>query len=172
MIRNRMNKINQMSKFVSAIADAMQIDIDSLKRRVVQCNSNLFFDSCSEDCLKLYEAEAGITPMASQTLEDRRSALVAKWRAEGKCDITLLQAVADSWKYGRVTVDFVDAIIVIRFVDKGIPTDIDGLKKALEEIKPAHLPINYIFIYNTWNDIACMTWGDVAASTWDELKVR
>jgi len=172
MLKSRLNKIDQQDPFVTAIANALQIELDSIEAVIVQTNDDIFFDTCSETMLKAYEAEAGITPLASQSLSDRRSAVAAKWKSTGKCDINLLQAIADSWKYGKVLVDFVDNKIKISFADKGIPLDLDGLKAALEEVRPAHLPITYIFVYNTWADVKKLTWAQVKTGTWENLKVR
>ena len=80
--------------------------------------------------------------------------------------------VADSWQYGKTTVDYKSSKLIVTFIDKGIPTDIEGLKAALEETKPAHIPIEYIFTYNTWADLKLKTWGELKTGTWAEAKVR
>ena len=172
LLNERMNKLNQLSSFATAIADALQLEVDKQNQKVYELSANQFFDTCTEEMLRVYEDEAGIVPLSTQSLDDRRSTLIANWKSEGKSDITLLRAVADSWKFGKTAIDYVDNVIVVSFVDKGIPIDINTLKSALESVKPAHLPIEYIFVYNTWNDIANMTWAEVAASTWEGLLVR
>ena len=63
-------------------------------------------------------------------------------------------------------------VITVTFTDKGIPTGLEDLKAAIEEAKPAHLAVEYIVTYNTWNDIANMTWTEASASTWEGLLVR
>ena len=172
LLKERMNKLNQLSSFVRSVADALQIEVDMQNQRVYELSANQFFDTCTEEMLSKYESEAGIIPLSTQSLDDRRSTLIAKWKSEGKSDITLLRAIADSWQYGKTAIDYVDNMIIVSFVDKGIPKDLDSLKIALENAKPAHLPIEYIFVYNTWQDISNMTWAEAAASTWEELMVR
>ena len=83
-----------------------------------------------------------------------------------------MQMVADSWQYGKTTVDYENSKLIVTFIDKGVPTDIEGLKAALEETKPAHIPIEYIFTYNTWADLKLKTWGELKTGTWAEAKVR
>lgn len=168
----RMNAINQQDEFVQNVVGAIQTEDDEIRAEITQLLNNLFFDTCSEEMLTIYEKEAGIVPLASQTLDDRRASVSAKWKSTGKCDITQLQTIADSWKFGKVSVDFYNSEIVITFIDKGIPADIEGIKFSLEEVKPAHLPIRYIYVYNTWSDISELTWNQCAEYTWEELKVR
>ena len=59
----------------------------------------------------------------------------------------------------------------IKFVGtRGIPSNMTGLKSILEEIKPAHLGINYVFTFATWGEVKKLTWGDLKKMTWDEVR--
>lgn len=168
---NRINKLNKddpmVRNVIAAIAKEHGLQIEEAQ----QVLSDLFFDTCSLRMLEFYEKECGITQKAASEA-DRRSAVEAKWRSDGKCDIVLLQLVADSWKNGKTDIDYKNSKLIVTFVDKGVPTDLDGLKTALEATKPAHIPIEYIFKYNTWADLRAFTWAELRSSTWDEVKVR
>ena len=60
----------------------------------------------------------------------------------GKCDVELLQTIANSWRNGVIKVLFVDATIEIKFVSLvGIPDDLNTLKFMIDEAKPAHLTL-------------------------------
>ena len=63
-------------------------------------------------------------------------------------------------------------VITVTFTDKGIPTGLEDLKAAIEEAKPAHLAVEYIVTYNTWEDVKAMTWSEVSGTTWEGLLVR
>ena len=82
---------------VDAIYSAIGLTQDARDANIQQFINDLFFDTCSENMLKFYEKEAGIVPLESQTIDDRRYAVAAKWKSNGICDLTLLQAVANSW---------------------------------------------------------------------------
>lgn len=99
--------------------------------------------------LDLYEREAGIAIDHNRGYAERRSGIKAKWRSSGKADIDLLQAVADSWKNGTIKVEFrTDGLIHLTFSGEyGVPERLDGLEKAIDEVKPAHLDIAYHFMY-------------------------
>lgn len=171
-VKGRMHKINQQDVMSAEVADAIQMELDIQKRIVKQIFSNLFFDTCSIDQLEIYEGECGILPSASQREIDRRAAVEARWKTSAKCDLAMLQAIADSWQYGKTELEYTDQSLIVTFVDKGIPVDVAGLMAALEEAKPAHIPIEYIYRYNTHNDLAVYTHGELSASTHEELQVR
>lgn len=168
----RMNKLNSDDEMVRDLIDAIGGCMDSTDEENRQAIKDMFISTCSTERLKEYEKETGIIPAASQSEEDRRSAVIAKWKSDNKCDIELLRITADSWKYGKTDIDFVDNKLQISFNDKGIPTDLDGLKAAIEEVKPAHIDVIYVFIYTVWNEVKTKTWNEVKTMTWDELKVR
>ena len=168
----RMNKLNSDDKMVGELIGAIGSCMDLIDEENEQAINDMFISTCSAKRLREYESEAGITPAASQSEDDRRSAVIARWRSEGKCDIELLQITADSWKYGKTSIDFVGEKLQIKLNDKGIPTDLDGLKAAIEEVKPAHIAVVYIFVYTTWNEVKLKIWDEIKKMTWDELKVR
>lgn len=154
----KINKLNAIDKMVKEILGSAAEEMDKTDLSMHQIVDDMFFNTCSEDMLKFYEWEAGIKPTATQTMGDRRSAVEAKWKSSGKVDVEMLQAVADSWKHGKVAVDFVDNKIQITFIDQyGLPADRKGLEFALDEVKPAHLPIIYFVRYLMLEDIEAMT---------------
>lgn len=154
----RMNKLNSQDPMVENIISAISAEMDSTDSDAEQIVSDMFFDTCSVAMLEFYEREAKITPLPGQDIDGRRASVEARWKSTSKVDIEMLQAVADSWKYGKTEIDFVDNKIQITFVDTlGVPKDTAGLELALEEVKPAHLPIIFIAIYLYVRDINAMT---------------
>ena len=170
-IIEKMNKLNQRDPMVQNCMAAIQPNLNEQHDATVQLSKDILFDECSEAVLALYEKEAGIIP-SSTLLSDRRSAVMAKWLSDGVPSLETIQRMADAWSYGKVLCTYSDLTIHVSFVDKGIPTGIDDLKAAIEEVKPAHLAVEYIYTYNTWKDIAGMTWAEASASTWEEIIAR
>lgn len=124
----------------------------------------LLLGSMSEAQLVIEERLCGITPAPGQTVQDRKSAVAARWRSGGPVTLRQIQAVADAWRNGEVNVSFTDGTILLRFVGEyGVPDDMDGLTDALDRLKPAHLPIRYALRYLLVRDVAAMTVADMAA---------
>lgn len=119
--------------------------------------------------LPVEERLAGLRPRPGASLEDRRSAVIAKWRSGGPVTLAQIQAVADAWRNGVVNVGFDGSTITVTFVGElGIPEDLNGLKSALEMTIPAHLALRYEFRYRTWGELAGRTWGSMAQHTWGQ----
>ena len=90
--------------------------------------------------LAVEERLAGITPPAGATLEQRRAALKAKWRAGGKATLAQIQAVAESWASRRTEASFLDGVIGLDIINLEEGT-VERIRAAVELIKPAHLPL-------------------------------
>ena len=89
--------------------------------------------------LETEERIAGLDGNAALTLEERRTALQARWRAAGKCDVELIQRVCDSWKNGEISVGFAEGVIVLTFVGAyGVPeaAELAALQDAVEHTIP------------------------------------
>lgn len=168
---NRINKLNKDDPMVRNVIEAIAKEHGVQIEEAQQVLSNLFFDTCSIEMLEFYEKECGITQIAENE-DDRRSAVEAKWRSGCKCDIVMLQLLANSWKYGETNINYKNSKLIVTFAGKGVPTDIDGLKAALEAAKPAHIPIEYVFKFNTWADLKSFTWAQLKTGTWADVKVR
>lgn len=157
-LKHRINKLNAQDQMVRNVFEAVGQEMNLQDQDIDQLIADLFFDTCSMEQLEKYEKEAGITPLQTQDEDGRRSAVEAKWKSSGKVDVAMLQAVANSWRHGKVDVDFVNNKIQIAFVDQfGLPADRDGLELALDDVKPAHLPIVYLVKYLMVADVEKMT---------------
>ena len=60
----------------------------------------------------------------------------------------------------------------VKFNSKtGVPYNLADIQAMIEEIKPAHLAVEYIFTYRLWQDIKdeLETWEAVNTYTWEFL---
>lgn len=119
--------------------------------------------------LDIYEKELGIVIDYTKPLDYRRSVIKSKDRGSGKLNSMMIKLVCDAFTNGDVEVSY-DGIIHIKFASvKGIPPNMDDLKKAVEQIKPAYLLLDYLYTYNNWNTVSSLKWGDVVNKTWAQL---
>ena len=85
----------------------------------------------------------------------------------------MIEDVSRSYSNGEVEVieDNKNSRFVVRFVGTlGIPGNMADLKLTIEEIKPAHLAVEYEYIYNTWEAGSVATWGRAESYTWEEIR--
>jgi hypothetical protein len=144
------------------IFQSEEIQFSSMDAAIEDIKLQLSIDSATWG-LDIYEKELGIKTDLNKPLNDRRSLVKSKLRGSGKADAVQIKVVADAYTDGNVVVSF-NGHIVVRFTSQyGIPPNLDDLKSVLEEVKPAHLPIEYEFVYRTWDEQDSYGW------TWDQL---
>lgn len=146
------HRIFRKDRFHIDLFDAIGYGLDTTRDRADEAYDQQFADTATY-MLPIYEAQLLLSG-EGKSLDDRRAAVIAGWQRGGKVDIIQIQAAANSWRNGATEVDFIGGRIVVRFVSEfGIPTDLEGLKAAIDVIKPAHLGIEYIFKYLLIEDI-------------------
>lgn len=157
-----LHKLYRSDAWIQEIFNVTGLSLDEVEAVADEVHSNNFFDTATEEAIIRYEAELRIEPKGSESLDERRSTIRAKWIGSSKVDILLLQEVANSWKNGTIQLEFIGGRIHVKFISPiGVPTALDSLKEALERVKPAHLAMYYTFMYLSWGDALTFgMWGD------------
>ena len=115
-----------------------------------------FTPATASDMLSKWEEFVGLSVDPGKPLDQRRSAVIARFRGTGTVTKAMIKAVGESFENGTidVTEDNANYTINIEFVDaRGVPPNLSDLHYALREIVPAHLEITYEFTYTTYNEI-------------------
>ena len=108
--------------------------------------------------LAIEERDAGLA--STGTLEERRTALIARWRGAGKCDVERIQSVCDSWRNGEISVGFAEGVIVLTFVGAyGIPApaELASLQEAVDRTIPCHLAVQFLWRWLLVREVSAMT---------------
>lgn len=133
---------------------------------------NQQFIETADVLFSLWERMWGITNEGGKALSERRKTIKAKMLGQGTTTVTAIKNVASGFGYIiDIIENFNNYKLTIKFINiVGIPANIDGLKKIIEEIKPAHLAFDFEFKYSTWGDISVKTWGVLKGKTWGEVR--
>lgn len=152
-------------------------EIDELTESIDEVLNQRFVDTSTWG-LDEWEKEFGIKRDPSKPISQRRSVIKSKIRGVGTVTVQLIKNVAEAYDGGTVDVTEVPAEykFVITFIDtRGTPPNLDDLKAAINEIKPAHLAVEYEFTYLRWEefDTNPVTWDELDAQNlnWDEFEV-
>lgn len=162
------------SKVFNAIYDTQGIELDSLWASISGILDQCFVDKATWG-LKFWEEFLGIPVDETKETDFRRGVVKSKIRGVGTVTVKLMQTVAQSYDNGEINIieNPGEYNFTVKFTGiKGIPPNLDDLKKAIEEIKPAHLQVQYTFKYNMWEYVKTLTWQQVKENTWENLKVR
>lgn len=162
----------QTSLVMTELTDSDDKELQSFKTSVVNTLNQFFIDT-ADFTLERWEKELGIPVNNTKTADFRRSVIKSKLRGSGTVKVNLIKNVSESYSNGEVDVieDNAAYSFTIKFVgEKGIPPNLDDLKTTIEDIKPAHLAVSYVFTYNTHDYLRQFTNADLSLYTHSELR--
>ena len=170
-IINFINKIFRNDDIAKHIAKISQTELENIEIKITDIQNNIFLNSSSWG-LDIFEKELNLEYIEDKTTDERKAIISAKWRGAGKLTLELIQDTVKAYTDNTVNIRF-NGKIVIDFSNKiGIPKDVDSLKKTIEEIKPAHLGIDYIFRFRKWKDLNHFTWEITNKYIWRDVRER
>lgn len=141
-----LHKFYRKDDFINSFLDGVQVILNNVLIVIERLINLLHFNRLDSAGCEWWENFLKIVPTQSQTIAERQAKIREKWNLKNHNNIALLQFVANSWKQDETIVNFVDGKIQIQFVGEyGTPSDLAGLKSALDDVKPAHLA--YLFLY-------------------------
>lgn len=124
-------------------------ELDGLSASFEEAFNQRFVDTATWGLVR-WEKELGINPTAGQPFDQRRSVIRSKMRGTGTVTVRLMKSVAEAFDRGALEVTVQPELysFTIRFVDTlGAPPNVNDLKAAIENIKPAHLTVIYKYKY-------------------------
>lgn len=181
-----MNRIDVMKSYVPPYlltAKEYSSVIESEGTEFEQIRSNIdsileqFFVPTATWGLDQWEEFLDLESYAGKPVDQRRSRIASKMRGIGTVTVKMMKNVAEAYDGGTVEVTEQAPLyqFTVKFIDtRGIPPNLDDLKTAIEEIKPAHLAVKYKFRYLIWDELDSqqLTWDELDALqvTWDEFE--
>lgn len=171
-IINNLHKVFRVDPYINNLLGTGGERLDDISTKADGIEKEHWFDTMSAIGIAIMENQMDYKCMG-KTIEEKREEIEGHWKIAGKCDLQLLQTIANSWRNGQVAVMFTNAVIEITFISiVGIPRDVDALKAAIDNAKPAHLPINYTFRYRVWGLLPPKNWEYYKKYTWEEVMKK
>ena len=131
-------------------------------------DDEIFIDTAIR-ALQIHARDLGISIGSGLTLQEQRELIIAYYRAVlEQTNEESIKNVASSFSGGMVEINPTekDGVFELKFVDIwGIPSNMDGLKSALDVIIPAHLEFVFKYSYVLIRDISTMTLSEVEGMT-------
>jgi len=144
------------SNVFNELINSEGIEFDLLESKIEDLENQFSINTATWG-LDFFEKQLNILTDLNKTYEERRSIIISKWRGSGKIDKELIKIVVDSYNIGEVEVTFDGNIIITVTGSKGKPEKFDDINNSVEEIKPAHLMIQYLFSYYLVSEMNQMT---------------
>lgn len=157
------------------LINSIELEFERLKNDV-SLTENQFFVILADENLQKHEQDVGLETDLSADLNTRRGRIMSKLRGTGTVTKTMMKNVAASFVNGDIEIIEYPSeyCFAVKFTSRtGIPYNIADIQAMVEEIKPAHLAVEYIFTYRLWEDVieTLQNWTTVKAYTWEEVLV-
>lgn len=173
-----MELINQLPQFYSGSEEVINLQYafgcaaDELHDDVLDFCKQLYVDSATWGLI-YWEQFLDLRTNLEEPIANRRSRIKTILRGQGTITKDILKSVCASFVNGEVEIIELSAdyMFHIKFVGEiGIPDNIEYIRETVNKIKPAHLGFEFIYIYNTYNDLAAFTYDHLSAYTYDQLR--
>ncbi|AUS25389.1 putative phage tail protein [Paenibacillus polymyxa] len=159
----------ETSRVMRSDMDAKGSELDALYL-AMDATVGQFFVRTATWGLERWETELGIETDLGKPLDQRRAVVESKLRGAGTFSGKLAKNVAEAYDGGTVDVTFhpTEWGFTVKFMDTiGIPPNVEDLKAAIEEIKPAHMAVEYKLRYLTIAEVESMTFYENELTTQD-----
>lgn len=143
--------------------------IDNIEFEINDVQNQFFLDTATWG-LDIFEKELDIDTISSKNYSDRRSVISAKWRGAGKLTLELIKQTADAFVNGDIDVTFTGIINIDFTSNVGKPPNIEDVYKAIEDIKPAHLGVKYIFRFRTNSEVCKYIHWELNACSHNDIR--
>ena len=163
------------SKVMQELFHSIELEFERLKQQV-SLTENQFFVILSDANIQNHEQDVGLTPDQTADIETRRGRVMSRLRGTGTVTKTMMKNVAASFVNGDIEIIEYPSqyCFAVKFTSRtGVPYNIADIQAMVEELKPAHLAVEYIFTYRLWEDViqTLQNWTTVKNYTWDEVLV-
>lgn len=154
-------KLYRKDKWINQIYNTSQLrEVDNLSR--IDYN-NIFMSTLDDYGCSLYERDLLLDQKT--TIEDRRSAIITKWRATHRCTLQVLQDVVNQWFGDKCKVSYDGNATITHTTQVGTrydPTNYyyQSFLNEYMNIFPAHFQLVWNHMHNRWIDYCKPhTWG-------------
>lgn len=158
--------IKELFEAISALMDKMSEEIDTKCMR-------LFISTTDE--FDKHERDVGLAAISADN-ETKRSRVIARLQGKNPLTVSELEALIRVYEKTGCTIieDCPNYTVTVFFSGRtGIPYNLEQIKAAIEEVKPAHIEFLYAFSENTWDDVKAKvgTWEEAKEFTWDGVRM-
>lgn len=140
MMLKRLQPFMRQSAVYKTIFDAAESQYNSREEAIADLQAQMSVSTATW-ALSIYEREYGIKTDPSKTLQERRTAILAKMRATGKFTATMAHAIVSAFTDKARRVTFTGRIRI--HFDGLTSLNLITVAAALEDVKPAHIDVEY-----------------------------
>ena len=169
-------QVIQVIEEFQAITCVEGFEIDFLKSDIDIAINEAYLTTMSERRIEEWEQRLGVVPSAEDSVDDRRSRIIALIRGNGKLNTSLINSIVNAFTDGVATSFIKDSTLYVKIQP---PTDnkqyrFENVEEALAKRVPVHLGLVVTRDYATWGEILenFASWNAVSQSeNWESIKL-
>lgn len=144
------------------LIDTEQMELNSILSETQNVFKQTFTDEMSQPGVERWESILNISPLQSQSLENRINAIKTKLYVKNKANFTFLQSVVEA--YGTIFDIYFDNATSTVFIKFSELTSFSDVQEKIREIVPAHLLINLSYNYLLISEVQALTINQMQAT--------
>lgn len=154
--------VNDLYNVITTALTQLNIDVSDLDRDMF-ISTTLDFDR--------HEADVGLTSINADA-DTKRARVTTRLSGSNMMTLSELKNIISNYDKTGCTIkeDYQNYTVTIIFSGrKGVPYNLEQIQSTIDELKPAHIKINYEYMKNTWNDAhkKIGTWSNASSYTWE-----
>lgn len=159
-------------KEMRAIMEAETPEIRAIWAACEDCMNDQFIAEATENGVARREKILGITPYTTDTLDDRKFRLLAKYNEDTPYTRNRLKNMLTSLcgSDGYYVTFLTNSFTVNVKVALAVKKQKDVIEELLERVLPYNMVFSVELLYNTWAQVIPYTWGAAHALTWKDIK--
>ena len=155
-----------------AIMEAETPEVQAIWDACEDCMNDQFISKVTENGVARREKMLGITPFATDTLDDRKLRLLSRYNENipytRKSLAALLESLCGAGGY-ILTITTATFTVNVK-VALGVKKQEMIISETLERILPYNMVFTVELLYNTWAKVKPYKWSEVKPLTWKDLK--
>ena len=164
--------LRNIKEYKAILTDAVQPEVEKLFEAVENGMNDQFIIDATENGVSRWEKMLKIVPKATQTLDDRRFAVLARMNEQLPYTMTSLkQRLEDLCGKDKYSVEMdVDTFTLTVRVALSAQDNFKEVCEMLERVVPANIVIDASLLYNKNEALSAFTHGQLSAYTHEELR--
>lgn len=159
-----------------ALMQTLGFEIDFFRTEIVLTFRDAFLTTMGEERIVQWEQALNLTYDDGDTLNDRRDAIIARFRGGNKLNSESIDKIVNAFTGGKSDSKFRDSTITVRVTPppKNKQFKFSNVERELSKRIPAHLNFQVFRAYSSWNELKedFDNWNDVKTSFEDWESVR
>lgn len=158
--------VKDLYAVITAALERLDADISEFER-------DMFIATTAD--FSHHESDVGLAPVSADA-ETKRARVMSRLQGTKLLTLSELERIVTNYDKTGCTIeeDYENYTVTIIFSGrKGQPYNFEQIRATIDELKPAHILINYEFMKNTWADMRSKLgiWANAHQFTWSGIKV-